>query len=418
MEIIKHNLDTLKLSDDVANELSETASEKNFLSDVYYTTVELISENSQDQLLDMCLYHFAKPGKMLRSRLIYKLGQVYQTPIQDLLNWALSCELLHEASLIHDDLQDGDLTRRDQLSVWNKFGSAQAINLGDFLLMLSYLPLSKAKAADTQLNSDAAKSLNLTEKLIQLHCFTALKLVQGQSSEFELNKSSCHVLNSSENFNGTSNPQIKNSVIESYLNCVRGKTGALFSSLAKGVGLLSHCEKDEVLFLEKTFLEIGVIFQIQDDILDLFGDKKRGFQGSDIQEGKYSVLISKHFDEYPEDIKVLKEILSKPREATSVKDISFVKELFLSKGTLVLCLELLEEIIFNLKKLLTNSVNTGFNPSLAKHIELMLQHILEPIHNLDIDSNVVSLYSTPESLSPITAKKIHQNSDDTELPSN
>lgn len=374
------NIETIKSSTS-----NIETSEKEFLSDVYYTTIELISENSEEGLLDMCLYHFSKPGKMLRSKLIYKLGQLYQAPAETLLKWAVSCELLHEASLIHDDLQDGDLTRRDQPSVWKKFGLEQAINLGDFLLMLSYLPLSQSSAK----SSNEINDFKLL-KLIELHCQTAVKLVQGQSSEYGFSKSNTTDPKIKKNQNDENAKSSSSLMIEVYQKCVRGKTGALFSSLAKGVGLITQLKNDELDFLEKTFLEIGVIFQIQDDILDLFGDKKRGFQGSDIQEGKYSVLISKHFDEYPEDISFLKNILDKPRQSTTSEDIHMVKELFLTKGTLVLCLELLEEIIFNLKKLLVKSKATDFNQSLAKHIELMLQHILEPIHNLNVQSSTLN----------------------------
>ncbi len=335
-----------------------------FKNSVYYSLIELINDNCKDPLYSMGMYHFSKPGKMVRSSIIFKLGRIYNLDQNILLKWAMSCELLHEASLIHDDLQDGDKTRREQATIWSKFSKAQAVNMGDFLLMLSYLPLE-----------------HLPQNLTPLHSKTALKLVQGQASEFELTKN--------QTLRGPSlNTLYGSCITDTYLDCVRGKTGALFSSLASGVARLSNCKRDEIQFLEQIYLDLGIIFQVQDDLLDLFGDKKRGFQGSDIQEGKCSVLIAKHYDEYPEDKIMIQGILNKPRQDTSVQDIEKIKTLFLDKGTLVLCLEFLENQIADLNKFIKKDANLNFNTSIFNHIQKLIAHILEPINNIYIGSEI------------------------------
>ncbi len=331
-----------------------------FLSDVYFSMVELINENCRKSLLDMGLYHFAQPGKMIRSRIIYNLGLLYNVSKPQLLKWAMACELLHEASLIHDDLQDGDEIRRDQKTIWAKFGQAQAINLGDFLLMLSYRPLE-----------------SLSSRLTSLHSKTALDLVQGQASEFEMNHRS-----SNEKILDLKTKFYSESLTDEYLECVQGKTGALFSSLAIGVAYLASTGEFERHFLASVFKDLGVIFQIQDDLLDLFGDKKRGLQGADIQEGKYSALIAIHFDSHPADKPYIHSVLIKPRKETTAEDIESIKALLLEKGTLNQCIDFLNTKINDLKNFLLTNHQVDFNPNLYDQIMKFIEHILQPIQTI------------------------------------
>lgn len=322
--------------------------------------IELLNSKSSDELKDMGLYHFSSAGKQIRSKIIYHLSKCYNLDTELSLKWAISCELLHEASLIHDDLQDGDLTRRNQDSIWVKYGSSQAINLGDFLLMLSYHPI-----------------LQTEPELLKVHLETSLKLVSGQSEEFELNRA---VKNQDLNLKN-----LNEKFYSIYLKCISGKTGALFSSLAKGVALLAQKNKEEILVLEKIFNELGLIFQMQDDLLDLFGDKKRGFQGSDIQEGKCSFLIAQHLDEFPEDQSWINNILLKPRNETTYQDILKLKKVLIQKETLVMCLDLVESRISNLKKLM-NSHQDILNSNVHQAVYVFLNQILDPIKNIYEDA--------------------------------
>ncbi len=330
-----------------------------FLSDVYFSMVELINISCKKTLLDMGLYHFNKPGKMIRSKIIYELGLSYNIPLTQLLKWSMACELLHEASLIHDDLQDGDKIRRDQKSVWFRYGAAQAINLGDFLLMLSYQPLG-----------------SLSSRLTSLHVQTSLKLVQGQANEFDMGKTK---------INSTLDLETKvlnESITDEYLDCVRGKTGALFASLATGISFLASTGEFERRYLDDIFLELGVIFQIQDDLLDLFGDKKRGAQGADIGEGKCSVLIAIHFDSYPEDIAYINSILEKPRNDTTIEDIENLKCIFIEKGTLNSCIVFLKTKINELKAHMSDRQDSGYNADIVSKVLTFIEQILAPIQHV------------------------------------
>jgi geranylgeranyl diphosphate synthase type II len=95
--------------------------------------------DKEESLLSSALdYHFKAGGSRSRANLTYKLSRNFLIP--ETISAYLSCipELLHNASLIHDDLQDLDEYRREKASIWKKFGSDIAICAGDFLISASY----------------------------------------------------------------------------------------------------------------------------------------------------------------------------------------------------------------------------------------------------------------------------------------
>ena len=89
--------------------------------------------------------------------------------------WAAACELVHNATLIHDDIQDGDRVRRDQPTTWVRHGVGQAINAGDLLLMLPFTLLS-------EIDAFPVAKWRLSEALAR----AAEQTVRGQSSEMDL----------------------------------------------------------------------------------------------------------------------------------------------------------------------------------------------------------------------------------------
>lgn len=79
-------------------------------------------------------HHLRAGGKRLRARLALTTGEAFDLPASDVSAWATACELLHNATLVHDDLCDRDPARRNQVSVWAGFGDTAALCLGDLLL--------------------------------------------------------------------------------------------------------------------------------------------------------------------------------------------------------------------------------------------------------------------------------------------
>ncbi|MCB0413691.1 MAG: polyprenyl synthetase family protein [Bdellovibrionales bacterium] len=316
--------------------------EEEIISEIKDQMTNFVVRFSSGELRKMCLDHLSNPGKMIRSRLILSAGQILDIPKTHLFNWAAACEFVHEASLIHDDLQDRDIIRRGKPSFWNKYGEAHAISVGDFFLMLSFRPL-----------------VELPSDLVDIHSAAALRLAQGQVDELNLS-------------------QIKprQGYFENYLRCIEGKTGALFLSLMQGLTCLSKISLTEKKLLNQSFLELGIIFQMQDDILDLFGQKKRQAQGSDILEGKYSLLVALHLDEHKHDFEKIINILSKDRSETSLGEVEEIKSLFINSGTLNKAISVLLHYVNRVTK------NPLMPAKFVNYFELATTKILTPIVHL------------------------------------
>jgi geranylgeranyl pyrophosphate synthase len=94
--------------------------------------------NPNSSLASAANYHFKKPGKSFRAQLALSTGHSLGLSRLDNLHWAAACELLHNASLIHDDISDSSTHRRGQESIHNHFGSDMALCLGDWMIAKAF----------------------------------------------------------------------------------------------------------------------------------------------------------------------------------------------------------------------------------------------------------------------------------------
>jgi geranylgeranyl diphosphate synthase, type I len=266
---------------------------------------------------EMLEYHFLSGGKRIRPLLTFGAARAYgikkgMDPGPLLLScapYALAVELLHNATLIHDDIQDGDRARRGKETLWVKYSPAQAINCGDAWFFVPQLLVQEATYPD-----------ELKLSLLGLLQEKTLAVIEGQSQEFAMK----------ERF-----AQGEDIGVGQYLAMVEGKTSALFSMPLLGGARIAGAGQLEQKALEQSGLHLGHAFQIQDDLLDLWGDKGRGLSGSDIAEGKLSyplVLLLQKLGRASEARKRVEEIVCAPREETSAEDISFVISLMEREG--------------------------------------------------------------------------------------
>ena len=137
---------------------------------------ELAGERVDDPGAQMVHEHLATGGKRLRARLALAACQALGGSAKDAIDWAAAVELLHNASLVHDDIQDGDRTRRGKPALWVTHGAAQAINTGDLLLMLPFRALADY-SAETQAS------------LVQILASYAERTARGQIRELRLTAS-------------------------------------------------------------------------------------------------------------------------------------------------------------------------------------------------------------------------------------
>lgn len=261
-------------------------------------------EAAPDLTSEMALEHLDTGGKRFRARLVLETARALGADDADAVVWAAAVELLHNATLVHDDVQDGDTVRRGKATVWARHGVDQAINAGDFMLMLPYLALA-------ELGCGAATQARLTRVLAR----SAIDCVRGQVFELQL-KSLTEV------------------PWDRYLQAVRGKTGALLALAVEGCALLAGRSPEYAARLAACFLPLGELFQMQDDVLDLYGDKGRSERASDLYEGKVSALVVAHLERYPNDTGWLRGLLSAPRYATSADDVDDAVGRFREGGAL------------------------------------------------------------------------------------
>lgn len=248
---------------------------------------------------EMSQYHFSTGGKRLRALMPSLIFQALGTDPQKAFPLGCAVELIHNATLVHDDLQDGDTYRRGKETVWKKYSDVQAINCGDALYQFAIEALTELDVAPAIWKKIAARLSRGT-----------LQVIEGQAQEF-LMKDEEHP------------------VWARYHQVVEGKTAALLAT-ATAIALLALDVEPALLkAAEKATLESGILFQIQDDLLDIYGDKQRERKATDIAEGKISALVAT-FNETAsiDDKKKVSEILRTPRDKTTDAQIQQVVDLF------------------------------------------------------------------------------------------
>ena len=189
-------------------------------------------------------------GKRFRPQLVVLTSHLGPTPApQEVLQAAVVVELTHVASLYHDDVMDEARLRRGSSSANATWGNTVAILVGDFLF---------ARASD--LVSE------LGPEFVRLQARTFARLVQGQIAE-------------------TFGPQPGCDPLEHYLQVIADKTGALIATSAVFGAKLSGAEEVVQHILAEFGEEIGVVFQLSDDIIDITSDDTGKTPGTDLREG-------------------------------------------------------------------------------------------------------------------------------------
>lgn len=241
-------------------------------------------------------------GKRIRARLALAVYEQLGGIPAKAIDWAGAVELLHNATLVHDDIQDGDTVRRNQPTAWAAHGVPQALNTGDLMLMLPTLALGG-------LDCEHATRWRLAEAIARRSSQT----VHGQSREMEL---------------------LQRGQLDwrSYLDACEGKTGQLLALPVEGAALLAGLHPSMARILGDIFIQIGVLYQLQDDARDLFANKGRGSVGCDLREGKVSALVVAHLEQHPQDTDWLVDILRAPRNETRSADIAEVVIRFRHRG--------------------------------------------------------------------------------------
>jgi geranylgeranyl diphosphate synthase type I len=186
-----------------------------------------------------------KPGKFIRSILHFLSCQAVGGDPAKVLPSAAALELVHNLSLIHDDIQDRSHRRRGRPTVWKLWGKSQAINIGDFMLALASLVLTKLKDNGVP-SEEIVHSFDLLAKACRDLC-------EGQFLDIEFENR-------------------VDITVEDYLNMIGKKTAAL-TAVSTSMGAYLGKGGEKVQYFRRFGEALGMAYQIRDDILGIWGVK-------------------------------------------------------------------------------------------------------------------------------------------------
>jgi geranylgeranyl pyrophosphate synthase len=313
------------------------------LAKVESRMAELAGDPGRDPGARMANEHLETGGKRLRARLALAACETLGARAEEAVDWAAAVELLHNASLVHDDLQDGDPMRRGKPALWARYGPAQAINVGDLMLMLPFRALRRYPAG-------------VQAALVQILAEQAESTARGQIRELAL----------------TASPDKGWS---DYFGAASGKTGTLFALPIRGAAVIAGLEAEKADDLAAVFSSIGVLYQLQDDLLDLFDAKGRGSRGSDIYEGRLSAVVLTHLELHREEAREVFELLRKTREETTQEEVCRMIARFIEGGA---AKHLLERIHSLAAELLASEALRS-SPGIHAVARELIQGVLAPL---------------------------------------
>lgn len=214
-------------------------------------------------LYDPLRYFLSLGGKRMRPILTLISGEIFNIPKEESIHAALCIELFHNFSLIHDDIMDEAPVRRGKPTVHTKWNSNIAILSGDVLFVEAYQQL--ANYPDHRL-----------PLLLKRFNETAIEVCQGQQLDMDFE----------------SLPDVSES---EYIEMIRLKTSVLLGCALEFGAILGNQDEEARRNLYEFGVSLGIAFQIQDDILDLYGDPDLfGKQvGGDILSNKKTLLFLK-----------------------------------------------------------------------------------------------------------------------------
>lgn len=192
-------------------------------------------------------------GKRLRPALAFLAGDLVGADEEAAMVVALAVELLHSASLLHDDLIDDADTRRGGVAAFRRYGNVVSVMSGDFMLARVLGLLAQSGSSDfTRLMSE-----------------TAARICEGEVLQFQAATLETHDL-------------------DTYRRVIEGKTAVLLATALEGPALLAGAPEPQRAALRRFGMAYGRAFQMQDDRLDLLGDPERLGKpvGGDLREGK------------------------------------------------------------------------------------------------------------------------------------
>jgi geranylgeranyl diphosphate synthase type II len=218
---------------------------------------------SPAELYDPIKYTLSNGGKRMRPLLVLIGCKIFNDDVSEAINPALGVEMFHNFTLLHDDIMDDAPLRRGKPSVHKKWDSNIAILSGDAMMVKTYQSFIETRS-------------EVLRPMLRVFNRTAVEVCEGQ--QFDMNF------------------ELRNDVsIAEYLDMIRLKTAVLLAASLQIGGMIGGASKEQSELLYDFGLNAGIAFQLQDDILDVYGESaKVGKQkGGDIICNKKTFLLLK-----------------------------------------------------------------------------------------------------------------------------
>jgi len=290
-------------------------------------------------LLNMVLRHFSEhKGKMMRPLLTLLCAKLFGEIDCRAIATALSFEVFHNASLVHDDIVDESDERRGTPSVNFQYGNKVAVLAGDYMLALGLqMSANTRNASLTNLLAHAAQEI-VTGEFMQLD-----NIEKQEISE------------------------------EAYYSVIRAKTAALFAACAKAGAETAGASAEDQANLERFGELIGMCFQIKDDVFDYVAGAEIGKPtGNDMLEGKLTLPLI-HALQTEADAEMLRLARAVKEGTVSPDEIARLVSFTVSHHGIDYAVETMESFAAEARQLLRRYPDTPVRDSLLKYVDYVIE---------------------------------------------
>ena len=214
-------------------------------------------------LYEPITYTLSLGGKRIRPALLLLANNLFDGKDEDALNSALAIEVFHNFTLVHDDIMDDAPLRRGQESVYKKWGTNVAILSGDVMLIQALQLLNK-------------KNHPYLHSMLNMFNATAIQVCEGQQMDMDFETSTTVS-------------------IDDYLRMIELKTAVLLACSLKMGAVIANASSDNASHIYEFGKNLGIAFQLMDDVLDLYGNPKKVGKrvGGDVIANKKTYLLLK-----------------------------------------------------------------------------------------------------------------------------
>ncbi|MCQ2052607.1 MAG: polyprenyl synthetase family protein [archaeon] len=300
-----------------------------------------IKDGTPSNLIEAIRQYPYAGGKRIRPSMILATCGAVGGKKEKAIPLAVAMEYIHNFTLIHDDLMDGDEKRRGMMTSHVKYGMQTAILAGDALFAKAFNIISQLDVPDA-----------IMRKIMKIITTMVWDLARGQQMDIN-------------------NEKRKSVTIDEYIETVRLKTGVMFAACTSSGAVIGGASNDVVEDVQEYAISLGIAFQMFDDVLGMIGDPARiGKSASnDIRRGKNTIIVCHALKNIkdPEDMEKFMSIFGKLN--ASEDEVTCVRKILEKTGSIDYAIEMAKKYTENaIKKLecLGPSEDKDFMIALAK----------------------------------------------------